>query len=65
MEQARRPKQSLLARSPALKEAVVSLLREEWSPEQIVGHLRLRHQDDPMMAISHETIYRSTRLDGR
>lgn len=59
LDQARRPKPSLLARRPALKETVVNLLREEWSPEQIVGHLRLHHQDDPMMAISHETIYRA------
>jgi hypothetical protein len=35
------------------------LLREEWSPEQIVGHLRLNHGADPGMEISHETIYRS------
>jgi len=58
-DQGRRPKQCLLARLPALREAVVTLLREEWSPEQIVGYLRLRHGDDPTMAVSHETIYKS------
>jgi IS30 family transposase len=59
LDQARRPKQCLLARRPALNEKVVTLLREEWSPEQIVGHLRLHHDDDLAMRISHETIYRS------
>jgi IS30 family transposase len=59
LDQARRPKQCLLARGPALQDKVVTLLRQEWSPEQIVGHLRLHHADDPAMAISHETIYRA------
>lgn len=56
---ARRPKQCLLARRPALRQTVLILLREEWSPEQIVGHLRRHHGDDPGMETSHETIYRS------
>jgi IS30 family transposase len=38
---------------------VLTLLREEWSPKQIVGHQRLNHGADPGMQISHETIYRS------
>ena len=29
-------------------------MREEWSPEQVSGHLRLERE----LAISHETIYR-------
>jgi IS30 family transposase len=58
-ERARRPKRCLLARSPALQAKVVELLTLEWSPEQIVGHLRLHHGADPAMAVSHETIYRS------
>jgi IS30 family transposase len=33
---------------------VEGLLREEWSPEQVSGHLRLKGE----LAISHETIYR-------
>lgn len=56
---ARRPKQCLLARSEVLQAKVVELLSLEWSPEQIVGHLRLHHAGDPAWAISHETIYRS------
>ena len=35
-------------------ERVEGLLREEWSPEQVSGHLRLQGE----LAISHETIYR-------
>ncbi|WP_235877847.1 helix-turn-helix domain-containing protein [Saccharopolyspora karakumensis] len=58
-EQARRPKRCLLARKSALRNEVMALLREEWSPEQIVGYLRRHHGNDPAMAISHETIYRS------
>jgi IS30 family transposase len=59
LDRARRPKQCLLARKHPLRETVLALLKEEWSPEQIVGHLRLHHGDDPTMKISHETIYRS------
>ncbi|MGI3197560.1 IS30 family transposase [Streptomyces sp. GLT-R25] len=59
LDRARRPKQCLLARRPALRQTVLTLLKEEWSPEQIVGHLRLHHGDDPALEISHETIYRS------
>jgi IS30 family transposase len=58
-EQARRPKQCLLARKSGLRDEVVALLQEEWSPEQIVGYLRRHYGDEPAMAISHETIYRS------
>ena len=35
-------------------ECVEGLLREEWSPEQVSGHLR----ETKALAISHETIYR-------
>ncbi|MFD9564939.1 transposase [Streptomyces sp. NPDC059994] len=58
-ERARRPKQCLLARRPALRQTVLTLLMHEWSPEQIVGCLRRHHGNDPGMAISRETIYRS------
>lgn len=59
LDRARRPKQCLLAARPALRQTVLTLLCEEWSPEQIVGHLRRHHGNDPAMEISHETIYRS------
>ncbi|WP_165959488.1 hypothetical protein [Nonomuraea longispora] len=37
----------------------IELLDNEWSPEQIVGHLRLTHAGNPVMRISHESIYRA------
>jgi IS30 family transposase len=58
-EQAHRPKPSALENNPLLREIVIDLLDNEWSPEQIVGRLRLLHSDDPLMKISHESIYRA------
>lgn len=40
---------------------VHSLLRQQWSPQQISCRLRLRGQ----LSISHETVYRHVRLDRR
>jgi IS30 family transposase len=42
-----------------LRQLVIELLDNEWSPEQIVGHLRLTHAGNPLMRISHESIYRA------
>jgi IS30 family transposase len=47
--------------SPADLERVRALLCEQWSPEQVAGHLR-RHR---LLAISHETIYRYVWADKR
>ncbi|MFG1892258.1 IS30 family transposase [Micromonospora sp. NPDC049051] len=58
-EQARRPKPSALQDNLVLRQLVIELLETEWSPEQIVGHLRLVHPDNPLMRISHESIYRA------
>ncbi len=58
-EQGRRPKLSALQRNPVLRQVVVELLRQEWSPEQIAGRLRLLHPGDSQMMISHESIYRA------
>jgi IS30 family transposase len=58
-EQARRPKPSALQDNPVLRRLVIELLDNEWSPEQIVGHLRLVHADNPLLRISHESIYRA------
>ena len=36
---------------------VVSLLRRQWSPEQIAATLAKRHPNEPERRVSHETIY--------
>jgi IS30 family transposase len=59
-DQRRRPKPTLLARNRPLRERVVELLDQKWSTDQIAKRLRRDHPDDPEMAVSHETIYRST-----
>jgi IS30 family transposase len=58
-EQALRPKLSALKRNPALRQVVIDLLEQEWSPEQIVGRLRRLHPGEESMKISHESIYRA------
>jgi IS30 family transposase len=58
-ENARRPKMSALARNPVLRGVVLQMLDQEWSPEQIVGRLRLMHPHDLGMRVSHESIYRA------
>ena len=50
---------------PKLRGAVEDGLRQEWSPEQIVGALALDHPSDPSMRVSHETIYRHVYADKR
>ncbi|MGW4411565.1 IS30 family transposase [Nonomuraea sp. NPDC004702] len=56
---ARRPKPSAPRDNPVLRQLVIELLDNEWSPERIVGHPRLTHAGDPLMRISHEGIYRA------
>jgi hypothetical protein len=40
-----------------LSRIVASKLREDWSPEQIAGWLKLEFPQDETMRVSHETIY--------
>jgi IS30 family transposase len=40
-------------------------LEELWSPDEIARRLRLEFPDDPMMHVSHETIYQSLYVQGR
>ncbi len=47
--------------TPATWARIQALLRQDWSPEQIAGRLRL----DQELAISHETIYRYIWVDKR
>ncbi len=62
-QQARRPKPpKLVGRLAAL---VTEWLEEWWSPEEIARRLRLEFPDDPMMWVSHETIYQSLFVQGR
>jgi IS30 family transposase len=62
---ARRPKKCLLAEHPALRDLVIQKLLLEWSPQQISGWLRTVYPHDPMMQVSHETIYRSLFIQSR
>src|SRR5581483_260778 len=64
-ERARRPKPAKLASCPKLRAQVEEWLGEWWSPEQIARSLREEFPDDPMMWVSHETIYQSLFVQGR
>jgi IS30 family transposase len=65
-ERARRPKPAKLAVCAALRAQVEQWLEHElWSPRQIEARLRIEFPDDPMMRVSHETIYQSLYVQGR
>ena len=63
-ERARRPKAAKLD-YPPLCELVTEWLIEFWSPDEIAQQLRREFPDDPMMWVSHETIYQSLFVQGR
>jgi len=63
-EQARRPKACKLAR-PELAARVTCWLSDWWSPVQISRRLRIEFPGDPMMWVSHETIYQALYVQGR
>jgi len=44
---------------------VTEALEQFWSPQEIAERLRLDHPGDPMMQVSHETIYQSLFVQGR
>jgi IS30 family transposase len=62
--EARRPKVFKLA-SGALCDQVSAWLVTLWSPDQISKRLRIEFPDDPMMRVSHETIYKSLFVQGK
>ena len=63
-QRCRRPKSRKLA-SPRLAGQVTRWLNQWWSPEEIARRLRLEYPDDPMMWVSHETIYKTLFVQGR
>ena len=63
-EQARRPKAPKLA-CPQLAAQVTAWLAQWWSPVQISARLRIEFPGDPMMHVSHETIYQALYVQGR
>jgi IS30 family transposase len=62
--QARRPKKPKLD-CPRLAGQVTEWLTQWWSPEEISQRLRIEFPDDPIMRVSHETIYQSIYVQGR
>jgi IS30 family transposase len=62
--QARRPKATKLDHLP-LAEVVHEWLEAWWSPEEIANRLPIEFPHDPMMRVSHETIYQSIYVQGR
>jgi IS30 family transposase len=63
-ERARRPKAARLGHA-ALAGQVAAWLAALYSPQQIAARLRIEFPDDPMMRVSHETIYQSLYVQGR
>jgi len=61
---ARRPKPFKLS-DARLCSQVSEWLEELWSPDEIAKRLRIAFPDDPMMRVSHETIYQSLYVQGR
>jgi IS30 family transposase len=62
---AQRPKPAKLAVEPRLRAVVEAKLALRWSPEQIAGWLPLAYPSDPVMGVSHETIYPSLFVQSR
>src|SRR3954471_2283297 len=63
-ERARRPKPAKFSR-PRLAAQVTAWLQQWWAPQEISGRVRMEFADDPMMQVSHETIYQSLFVQGR
>jgi IS30 family transposase len=63
-QRARRPKAPKLACS-RLAAQVTEWLEAWWSPQEISRRLRIEFAGDPMMWVSHETIYQALFVQGR
>jgi IS30 family transposase len=64
-DRARRPKVSKLGANAELAGLVAAKLDEDWSPQQIAQWLRREHPGDPVMWVSHESIYRDVYMPSR
>jgi IS30 family transposase len=64
-KQALRPKLCKLALHGQLRQAVVTKLEMNWSPEQIAGWLKRSYPANEARRVSHETIYRSLYVQAR
>lgn len=64
-DRARRPKASVLAQNPVLRQLVAQKLVLGWSPEQISAWLKLQFPAQESLRVSHETIYRSLFIQAR
>jgi DNA-binding CsgD family transcriptional regulator len=62
---AQRPKPAKLVLQPRLRAVVEAKLALRWSPQQIAGWLPLAYPSDPVMRVSHETIYLSLFVQSR
>jgi IS30 family transposase len=60
-----RPKAAKLVLQPRLRAVVEAKLALRWSPQQIAGWLPLAYPQDPVMRVSHETIYLSLFVQSR
>ena len=64
-ERAHRPKPCKLAGNAKLRRTVATKLKNDWSPKQIAGWLKITFPDDENHQVSHETIYRSLFIQAR
>jgi IS30 family transposase len=62
---ARRPKPAKLAQPGPLRDGVLALLAQRWSPRQIAARLRREFPDQAELRVSHETIYQAIYLQAR
>jgi IS30 family transposase len=62
---AQRPKAAKLMTQPRLPAVVEAKLALRWSPQQLAGWLPLAYPQDPVMRVSHETIYLSLFVQSR
>jgi IS30 family transposase len=63
-DRARRPKPCKLS-CARLAAQVTAWLQDWWSPQEISRRLRMEFAEDPVMQVSHETIYQALFVQGR